>query len=128
MRRALVALTITYLTVGCATVPQASLKDRTLSYGCSDTVVIGTVANGAFELVEAHDDILGHGWASATLHVRKIVRGERLPAVLPIRYFAHTYMRQDQEFMLVLKHVGADYEIKSGQLMRVRPLLASHCE
>ena len=121
-------VTVAFLTAGCATVPQASLEDRTLSYGCKDTVVVGTVTNGAFQPVEATDDILGHGWASATLHVRKIVRGERLPSVLPVRYFAHTYMRQDQEFMLVLAHVGAGYEIKTGQLMRVRPLLASHCE
>ena len=121
-------LTITLLTGACATVPQASLEDRTLSYGCNDTVVVGTVTNGAYESVKSNDDILGHGWISATLHVRRVVRGERLPTVLPVRYFAHTYMRQDQEFMLVLKHTRTGYEIGTGQLMRVRPLLATHCE
>jgi len=128
MRPALLTVTISLLSAGCATVPQASLEDRTLAYGCNDTVVIAIVANGAFTPVEANDDILGHGWVSATLHVRKVVRGERLPAVQPVRYFAHTYMRQDQPFMLVLKHIGAGYEIKTGQLMRLRPLLASHCD
>jgi hypothetical protein len=128
MRRALLTVTISLLSVGCATVPQASLEDRTLSYACNDTVVVGTVTNGAFVPVKAEDDILGHGWVSATLHVRKVVRGERLLAVQPVRYFAHTYMRQDQPFMLVLKHTDAGYEIKTGQLMRLRPLLASHCE
>ena len=128
MRPALLTVTISLLSAGCATVPEASLEDRTLSYGCKETVVVGTVTNGAFAPVEANGDILGHGWVSATLHVRKVVRGERLPAVQPVRYFAHTYMRQDQPFMLVLKHIGAGYEIKTGQLMRLRPLLASHCD
>jgi hypothetical protein len=83
--------------------------------------VVGTVANGAFAPVKSNVDILGHGWVLAKLHVLKVVRGERLPAVLPVRYFAHTYMQQDQPFMLVLKHVGAGYEIETGQLMRLRP-------
>jgi len=30
--------------------------------------------------------------------------------------------------MLVLKRVDARYEIETGQLMRLRPLLASHCD
>ena len=128
MRSAFFTIAISLLSAGCATVPQASLEDRTLSYGCNDTVVVGTVTNGSFTPVEASGDILGHGWVSATLHVRKVVRGERLPAVQPLRYFAHTYMRQDQPFMLVLKHTAAGYEITTGQLMRLRPLLASHCE
>ena len=127
MRLVLVALTITLLTAGCATVPQASLEDRTLSYGCNDTVVVGTVTNGAFVPVEANDDILGHGWVSATLHVRKVIRGASLPAALPVRYFAHTYMRQDRDFMFVLKHSGTGYEIATGQLMSARPMLASRC-
>ena len=128
MRPALPMVTLSLLTAGCASVPQASLKDRALSYGCNDSVVIGTVTNGAFAPVEANGDILGHGWVSATLQVRKVVRGQRLPAVQPVRYFTHAYMRQDQPFMLVLKHIGAGYEIKAGQLMRLRPVLASHCD
>jgi len=128
MRPVSLTVSIGLLTAACATVPQATLEDRTLSYGCNDAVVIGTVTNGAFAAVKANGDILGHGWVSATLRVRKVVRGARLPAVLPVRYFAHTYMRQDEPFMLVLKRVDARYEIETGQLMRLRPLLASHCD
>jgi len=128
MRLPFIALTAILTTTACATVPQASLADRTLAYACNDTIVVGTVENGVYEPVKPSPDVLGHGWISAMLHVRKVVRGERLPAVLPVRYFAHTYMRQDQEFMLVLKHTATGYEITTGQLMRVRPLLASRCE
>jgi hypothetical protein len=128
MRVRIIPVSAVLLTAACATVPQASLEDRTLSYGCNDIVVVASVRNGAFEHVQIANDILGHGWISATLHVRKVVRGPDLPAVLPVRYFAHTYMRQDRNFMLVLKHSGSGYEIRTGQVMFLRPLLASHCE
>lgn len=128
MRLSALSVAVILITTGCATAPQASLEDSTLPFGCADTVVVGRVENGAYQPVEAESDILGRGWISATLHVRKVVRGTPLPSVLPVRYFAHAYMRHDRDFMFVLKRTSAGYEITTGQLMSVRPLLASHCE
>ena len=127
MRTSIIAISVVLLTAARVAVPQASVEDRTLSYGCSDIVVVGSVKNGAFEHVQSDNDILGHGWISGTLHVRKVVRGAHVPALLPIRYFAHTYMREDRDFMLVLSHTDTGYEITTAQLMWFRPLLASHC-
>ena len=126
MRFALVTLTITLLPA-CVAGPEAHLDDRTLSYGCSDTVVVGTVADSVDEPAEKTGNLLGDGWVSASLHVGEVVRGETLPPVLPVRYFAHTAIRQDQELMLVLKQTAGGYEIQSGQLMRERPVLVSRC-
>ena len=128
MGRTFVTLSVALLAAACATVPHASLENRTLPYDCKDTVVVATVRNGTYESAKSNDYILRRGWVSATLHVRKVVRGERLPAVLPVRYFAHSYMREDKEFMLVLKRARTGYEVEAGQLMQVRPLLASRCE
>lgn len=127
MRRPILSLIPTLLTVACSTGPEASLEGRTLSFGCSDTVVIGRVENGKYEHVEIENDLLGHGWISAMLRVQKVVRGKRVSPVLQVRYFAHTYMRDDRDFMLVLRRTDAGYEIKTGQLMSLRPLLASTC-
>lgn len=127
MRVRIIAVSAVLLTAACTTVPQASLEDRTLSYGCNDVVAVGRVVSGAYEPILSEDDVIGHGWISATLHVRKVIRGPSLPSVLPVRYFAHTSMRDDRDFMLVLKHSGAGYEITTGQLMSVRPVLVSHC-
>lgn len=127
MRLPILTVTPALLSTACATMSPATLGDRTLPYGCNDTVVVGTVRNGAYEAIP-NNDILGQGWISATLHVRKVLRGGALPGFLPVRYSAHTYIRQDQDFMLVLKHSGAGYEITTGQLMRLRPLLASRCQ
>jgi len=119
----------TLLTAACVTAPQASLEDRTLRFGCNDIVVVGSLKNGAFEPVEIDQDLLGHGWVSATLNIRKLVRGTGVPRVLHVAYFAHTYMREGRDFMLVLARAGAnEYRIKSGQLMSLRPLLASRCD
>jgi hypothetical protein len=109
-------------------VPQASEDDRTLPFGCNDLVVIGRVENGTFQHVDIDGDILGHGWATAKLKVRRVIRGPNLPSVLPVRYFAHTYMRDDQDFMLVLsRSEKGDYTIETGQLMWLRPHLADQC-
>jgi len=126
--RLIFAASAVLLTAACATAPGASLEDRTLSYGCHDIVVVGSVRNGVYEPVKAENDVLGHGWISATLRVRKVVRGAEVPPVLPVKYFAHTYMRQDRDFMLVLAHTDTGYEITTGQLMSLRPVLASRCE
>jgi hypothetical protein len=99
-----------------------------LPFGCNDLVVVGTIENGPSDPVQSQDDILGHGWTSATLKVRKVIKGPRIPAVLPVRYFSHALMREDVEFMLVLKRAGAGYEIATGQRMALRPRLASRCE
>jgi hypothetical protein len=127
MRFPVLSVAIMLIIGGCATAPQASVQDRTMPFGCNDSVVVGTVENGTFQPVESEADILGHGWISATLHVRKVVRGTSLRSVLPVRYFSHAYMRHDREFMLVLKHTGTGFEITDGQLMSERPRLASHC-
>lgn len=51
-----------------------------------------------------------------------------MPSVLPVRYFAHVSMREDRDFMLVLKRTGTGFEITTGQLMSLRPRLSSRCE
>ena len=127
MRFSLVPTIAAVLTAACTTLPQASVEDRTLAFGCNDSVVIGTVENGAYQPVNSDNDILGHGWISAKLHVRKVVRGPPLPTVLPARYFAHTFMRHDRDFMLVVKQTQAGYEITTGQLMSLKPRLAARC-
>jgi len=126
MRFALVTLGITSLTAFAAGA-HARSDDRPLPYGCSDTVVVGTVADSADEPAEATGNLLGDGWISASLNVQKVVSGEQVPAVLPVRYFAQTPMRRNEEVMLVLRHTGAGYEVQAGELMRDRPVPASRC-
>jgi len=129
MRHPILSLMVVLMTAACASRPQVSLEDRILPFGCNDIVVVGRVQNGSFELDKSEDDLIGHGWILATIKVRKVVKGADIPPILPVKYFAHTYMRQDSDFMLVLEraHSGV-YEIKTGQLMRLRPKLASSCD
>ena len=100
---------------------------RILQYGCSDTVVVGTVTDNVYGPEGSTGNLLGNGWISASLHVGKVVRGEQLPAILPVSYFARTAMQRNEEVMLVLKQTAGGYEIRAGELMRERPMLASRC-
>jgi hypothetical protein len=68
--------------------------------------------------VASEGDILGHGWISATLKVRKVVRGAIVPSVLPVVYFAHTYLREDRDLMLGLTRTDdGGYVITTSQVM-----------
>jgi hypothetical protein len=73
-------------------------------------------------------DILGHGWITATLRVQRVIRGSGVYSAVPVRYFGHTYMREDRDFMFVAKRAGdGAYEIKTAQLASVRLYPVSTC-
>lgn len=107
---------------------QTKGQDPAHAYRCNDIVVVGRLKNGAWEHVEIIDDLLGHGWASATLKIRKRVRGVPPAAVIPVRYFDHTYLRDDRDFMFVLRKADdGGYVIATAQLMSAHPRLAEPC-
>lgn len=114
---------------GCATPEEIDLESRQLPYRCDDVVVVGRLVNdgvepGAYD----PDDLIGHGWFAATVKVRTTVHGARQPSHLPIRYFGHTYLREDADFMFVLeKHDDGPMQLATAQLMRYRPILAEPC-
>lgn len=128
MRLTLLCLIPAAVLAACTTEHRAGLDDRTLRFSCGDVVAIGRLKNGSFQPVSSAD-VLGHAWVSATLSVRRLVIGADLPAVLPVRYFAHSYMREDRDFMFALKPLrGGAYEIETGQLMSLKPLLPHQCD
>ena len=57
-----------------------------------DVYVVGTIENMRFEPEDAPDDMLGHGWFTARLHISRTVSGRVPSSVITVRYFAHTYM------------------------------------
>ena len=74
------------------------------------------------------DDLLGHGWASATLKIRKRVHGASGASVIPVRYFEHSYLREDRDFLFVLRSADdGTYEVVGKKLMSARPRLAASC-
>ena len=121
----LLSLTLTVSTTAEATADE----DRTLPFACGDVVVVGTVHNRKIDAIEDQGDALGHGLASATIRVRRVIRGPKLPSLIPANYLAHAYLRENQEFMLVLsKGDHGRFSIETGQLMSAHPRLAARCE
>ena len=117
------------LLLGCATASSVGPTGETLSFGCDDAVVIGTLKNGSYRHVDIPDDLLGHGWATGEVSVRMVMRGGDVSAAIPVEYFTHAMLREDREFMFVL-HRRADriYEIRNARLMESRPRLARSCD
>lgn len=105
-----------------------TVDQQALAFGCEDLVVIGRVKNGDWHHVDDPDDILGHGWVDARLSVRRIVKGNGIDRTVPVHYFAHTFMRDDRDFMFVLsRHPDGSLVISTGQLMSAHPKLAGQC-
>jgi integration host factor subunit beta len=65
-------------------------KDR--SDRAKDVYVVGTIENISYQHEEIPDDMLGHGWFTARLHISRTVSGKAPSSVITVRYFAHTYM------------------------------------
>lgn len=100
-----------------------------MPYQCADVVVIGKVQSIAYDPIPDGDDILGHGRITAKIKLRKIVKGPSLPRSINAHYVAHSYMRDDRDFMLILQREGdGSFRIRASQLMRLRPLLSPKCE
>jgi len=105
------------------------MDEQALSAGCDDLVAIGRVQNVDWTRVDDPEDISGHGWVVATVKVRKLIAGKHAPKSIPVSYYAHTYMREDRDFMFVLgKENDGGWQIKTGQLMSVHPRLKRRCD
>ena len=129
MRAIVLSATICLLTAACTTGPNSNFDEGPLAYGCSDLVVVGRLANKGSEQVISDGDILGHGWMTADLRVVRMVVGERPAASIPVTYFAHTYMREDRDFMFVLspQSDANGYVIAEADLMSNSPRAAETC-
>ena len=92
------------LTAACLLVAISQIGEAANS-AQNDLVVRGRLNNQSYEHVDVPDDILGHGWITARLHVRRVLKGRLLHSrtVLTVKYFAHTYMREDREFRFHLR-------------------------
>lgn len=116
------------LNIGCATMRSDGVPEP-LSYQCNDVVLVGRLINqqaGETELIEG--DLLGHGWFTASVRVERQIRGEPVRSLISVRYFAHTYFREDRDFMFVLSEEDHNsYLIRRARLMLGRPRLADAC-
>ena len=91
------------IAVSLAVVTPTVVVARHTAPSSKDLVVIGTIENLAYEHVDVPDDMLGHGWITARLHVARVVEGRSPSSTLTVRYFAHTYMYGDRKLRFHLR-------------------------
>jgi len=104
------------------------LPEEPISYGCSDLVVIGRASSLGYTPVAAEDDLLGHGWITARIKPRKVLKQKAPPGEIPVRYFAHAPLNRNLDFLFVLsKEADGEYVIKAASLMAGKPRLAPQC-
>lgn len=102
-----------------------------VSYRCGDLVVVGRLETLGYEDVEIEDDLIGHGWFTARVTVRRVLAGRVQGPTLEADYFAHAPFRHDRDFVLVIdRGRGGRNLIRTGHLIergRRRPSLAPTC-
>jgi hypothetical protein len=100
-------------------------RNEEIKYGCNDLVVVGRLGEQDYQHVDIEDDILGHGWVTADVKINDILFGTAKSGRLPVRYFAHTYMREDRDFVLVLRPAEhGRYLVRSARLLKAGTELA----
>lgn len=80
---------------------EGSARDVSLAPG--DLVVVGQLENLDYQPVNGPDDILGHGFMTAILHIHSIEQGDLDASQVPVVYFGHTYFREDARFRFRLR-------------------------
>ena len=117
MSRLLSVITVTAAVLGllgCRTVLDRGPPSG-FALPSGDVVVIGQLENLNSESVYNPDDLLGHSWFSANLHVSRVESGELPSRMVPVRYFGHTWLREDVSFRFRLRaDEGGRYLICKG--------------
>lgn len=100
-----------------------------MRYECGDMVVVGRVQSANYEGLGNPDDFPGRGVITATVSVRKTIKGHSLPKEMRFTYVAHSYMRSDRDFMIVLRKMDdGSITMTAAQLMSANPKIAARCD
>lgn len=107
---------------------EARQRPAEVEYGCNDLVVVGRLGRQDYQHVEIENDLLGHGWVTAYVKINDVLFGHARARKLSIRYFAHTYMREDRDFVFVLRPTeNGRHLIGSARLLEADTELAERC-
>ena len=69
-----------------------------------DVVAIGRLENLESEPISFDpEDLLGHGWFSGKFHVSRVESGNLTDKIVAVRYFGHTWLREDNTFRFRLR-------------------------
>lgn len=100
-----------------------------VQFACHDVVVIGKVSSTAYHGQGDPNDPIGYGQIDASVSINRVLHGSTTRQSVPITYFAHTFMRNDRDFVLVLRLSKAGiYSVVDARRVYGRlPPMAARC-
>jgi len=113
------------LVLGCV----STEGEPPLEYACNDLVVIGRVRTLTETALDDPSDILRRSVWGLEIRIKRVIHGADARAVVPAVGVSHASIRGDADMMIVLSPTayGGGYEVRTLNVMDVRPRLASHC-
>ena len=111
--------------------PREEEKGEPIEYGCGDVVVRGRIETLSYTSLSGPDDILGYGLFRTQVHVKRMIKGLEKRKLLPMSLTAHSQVRSDRDFLIVLRPSGeGQYTLAGAKLWRDRPkpVLADRCD
>lgn len=85
--------------------------DLSAVIAAEDLVVTGRLTNQRVDMSTFDPDaLIGYGWFYADFDITRVEKGATGKVIVPVRYFAHTYLRSDVDFRVHLRPSGeGDY-------------------
>jgi hypothetical protein len=127
VRARLAAATLLLMSSGGAALAQ----EGSVTYRCDELVVRGRVTTVSYaSLGQASGTLPGwQGVYSMQVRIKRLLRGKELRAIVPVASVAHAQLRDDADLWLVLTPRGdGGYSIRTGNLWRFKPKLATACD
>ena len=114
---------LTSSVIACSIIPEH--ERSVLEYNCDELVVVGRVKTIDYTLDHPDNELewLGPWYAKWNLEIRikRVIYGEEARKVVPGFSISHAQMREDKDFVLVLTPSDDAYEIRTGNLVSLRP-------
>ena len=95
---------------------------------CGDIAVFGTLHNNDdYQSAEIPDDVIGHGFMTARVKIRRVIFGKVAGRWITISYFGHTYYRDGITSTFVLRPLpdGLWSLVRAGP--KLKPLAPVGC-
>lgn len=96
---------------------------RQVAFGCNDIVAIGRIETLSYTPLTIENDLIGHSRFSMQGTIKRVLRGDPPERVVQLSGVAHSAIRGDVDFLMLLTPNDDGYTLESAWVWPIRPQL-----
>jgi hypothetical protein len=97
----------------------------TLEHECSDIVVIGRAKTLSYSEMDTENGILRRSIFKIEIRIKRVLYGSEKRKIVNATGVSHGQMREDKDFVFILRPNNGDYQIITAALEYLNPRIAS---